>query len=246
MIHDANKKLLVLLPPKTGSHTLRILFKSIYGLDIPKHFYSHIRYDDIANILTDINLDEYTIYGFYREPVARFMSTFKYFQHIANECIKLTIRARDEPEVLVREPEGGRKYNQHFYAKKLTAELNLAYKTLYNDESCFPVRDAYVDITIDVTLNGIQKETLSSILDLFCPQTLYLTDKVTLLDFEDFDNNVKMLLEVFGLDSNILIPRENATNSAEYLSDLTEEQITKIKQIYAVDYAFFESRNITF
>lgn len=234
MIHDANKKLLLLLPPRAGSHTLRSLFTSFYGLDIPKHFYSHIRYNDIANILTDINLDEYTIYGFYREPVARFISTFKYFQLQVNECIKFS--SQDEPE-------GGDNYKAFLIAKEYTAEIKRAYKTLYNDEDI--TRDPS-SITIDDTLNAIEKPTLSAILDLFLPQTLYLTDKVTLLDFEDFDNNVKMLLEVFGLDSNILIPRENFSNSADYLSDLTEEQITKIKQIYKDDYEFFESRNITF
>jgi len=92
MIHDADKKLLLLLPPKTGSQTLRSLFISRYGNDIPRHFYYHIRYHNITNILTDINLDEYSIYGFYREPVARFMSTFKYFQRQINGSIKLELK----------------------------------------------------------------------------------------------------------------------------------------------------------
>jgi hypothetical protein len=53
MIHDADKKLLLLLPPKTGSQTLRSLFISRYGNDIPRHFYSHISYNDITNIPID-------------------------------------------------------------------------------------------------------------------------------------------------------------------------------------------------
>ena len=220
MIHDADKKLLLLLPPKTGSQTLRSLFISRYGNDIPRHFYSHISYNDITNILTDINIDEYTIYGFYREPVARFMSTFKYFQRQINGSIKF--RAQDGDD----------------------KQLKLVYKALYNDEDT--TRDP-ASITIDDILNAVENQTLvGPVLDLFLPQTRYLTDKVTLLDFEDFENNAKMLLGLFGMDNTRVIPKDNDTNSSEYLSDLTEAQIAKIKVLYAIDSAFFESHNITF
>jgi hypothetical protein len=220
MIHDADKKLLLLLPPKTGSQTLRSLFISRYGNDIPRHFYSHISYNDITNILTDINIDEYTIYGFYREPVARFMSTFKYFQRQINGSIKF--RAEDGED----------------------KDLKRVYKALYNDEDT--TRDP-ASITIDDVLNAVENQTLvGPVLDLFLPQTRYLTDKVTLLDFEDFENNAKMLLGLFGMDNTRVIPKDNDTNSSDYLSDLTEAQIAKIKVLYAIDSAFFESHNITF
>jgi len=220
MIHDADKKLLLLLPPKTGSQTLRSLFVSRYGNDIPRYFYSHIKYNDITNILTDINLDEYTIYGFYREPVARFMSTFRYVQRQINRSIKF--RAEDGDDT----------------------DLKRIYKALYNDEDT--TRDT-ASITIDDILNAVENQKLiGSILDLFLAQTLYLTDKVTLLDFEDFENNTKMLLGLFGMDSNTVIQKENDTNSSNYLGDLTEAQIAKIKELYAIDYAFLESHNITF
>jgi hypothetical protein len=220
MIHDADKKLLLLLPPKTGSQTLRSLFISRYGNDIPRHFYSHISYNDITNILTDINIDEYTIYGFYREPVARFMSTFKYFQRQINGSIKF--RAEDGED----------------------KDLKRVYNALYNDEDT--TRDP-ASITIDDVLNAVENQTLvGPVLDLFLPQTRYLTDKVTLLDFEDFENNAKMLLGLFGMDNTRVIPKDNDTNSSDYLSDLTEAQIAKIKVLYAIDSAFFESHNITF
>jgi len=220
MIHDADKKLLLLLPPKTGSQTLRSLFISRYGNDIPRHFYSHISYNDITNILTDINIDEYTIYGFYREPVARFMSTFKYFQRQINGSIKF--RAEDGED----------------------KDLKRVYKALYNDEDT--TRDP-ASITIDDVLNAVENQTLvGPVLDLFLPQTRYLTNKVTLLDFEDFENNAKMLLGLFGMDNTRVIPKDNDTNSSDYLSDLTEAQIAKIKELYAIDYAFLESHNITF
>jgi hypothetical protein len=220
MIHDADKKLLLLLPPKTGSQTLRSLFISRYGNDIPRHFYSHISYNDITNILTDINIDEYTIYGFYREPVARFMSTFKYFQRQINGSIKF--RAEDGED----------------------KDLKRVYNALYNDEDT--TRDP-ASITIDDVLNAVENQTLvGPVLDLFLPQTRYLTNKVTLLDFEDFENNAKMLLGLFGMDNTRVIPKDNDTNSSDYLSDLTEAQIAKIKVLYAIDSAFFESHNITF
>ena len=181
---------------------------------------AHVRYEDISQILPDINLDEYIVYSFYREPVARFMSTFKYMQHQILTDLNVKAQSGD------------------------AKELRMVYKALYNDEDI--TRDPH-SIIVDDIISTIEKNILDApMLDLFLPQTLYLTDKVTLLNFDDFENNAAMLLEAFGQDINTPIPKHNDTNSADYLSDLTEEQVTKIKQIYAVDYAFFESRNITF
>ena len=241
MIHDPEKKVILLLPPKTGSTSLRSLFgsmliqrqtywpKTIVATSLPDGppsiqtavmIRAHVRYEDISQILPDINLDEYIVYSFYREPVARFMSTFKYMQH--QILTDLNVKAQNGD----------------------TEHLKLVYKALYNDEDI--TRDPH-SITVDNIISTIDKNILNApILDLFLSQTLYLTDKVTLLNFDDFESNIKMLLEAFGQDINTPIPRHNDTNSADYLSDLTEEQITKIKQIYAVDYEFFESRNITF
>ena len=241
MIHDPEKKVILLLPPKTGSTSLRSLFgsmliqrqtywpKTIVATSLPDGppsiqtavmIRAHVRYEDISQILPDINLDEYIVYSFYREPVARFMSTFKYMQH--QILTDLNVKAQNGD----------------------TEHLKLVYKALYNDEDI--TRDPH-SITVDNIISTIDKNILNApILDLFLSQTLYLTDKVTLLNFDNFESNVKMLLEAFGQDINTPIPRHNDTNSADYLSDLTEEQITKIKQIYAVDYEFFESRNITF
>ena len=249
MIYDAEKKLIVLLPPKTGSTSLRSLFISLVPagtnqseVPVGNRFLltvwpitstttaivqGHIKYNEILQVFPNINLDEYTIYGFYREPVARFMSAFKYLQQ------RLLI------DLGVKVINGN------------IGDLKLIYKAIYNNDEAI-TQDKIEAITIDDIISTIEKNVEAPILDLFRPQTLYLTDKVTLLDFEDYENNVKMLLEVFGYNMifghniDISIPKHNDTNSANYLSDLTEEQITKIKQIYAVDYAFFESRNITF
>ena len=240
MIHDPEKKLIILLPPKTGSTSLRSLFGSMLiqrqtywpntivatspddgppSIQTAAMVRAHARYEDISQILPDINLDEYSVYSFYREPVARFMSTFKYMQH--QILTDLNVKAQNGD----------------------AEHLKLIYKALYNDEDITRDPDS---ITVDDIISTIEKTVEAPILDLFLPQTLYLTDKVTLLNFDDFENNAAMLLEAFGQDINTPIPRHNDTNSADYLSDLTEEQITKIKQIYKDDYKFFESRNITF
>ena len=229
MIHDPEKKLIVLLPPKTGSITLTYIFNSlVFPTGIVQSIINagsfsntaHATYNDILKIFPNIHLDEYTVYSFYREPVARFMSTFKYMQHQILTDLNVKAQSGD------------------------AKELRMVYKALYNDEDI--TRDPE-SITIDDIISTVYKNILDApILDLFRPHTFYLTDKVTLLNFDDFENNVKMLLEAFGQDINTPIPRYNNTNSANYLSDLTEEQITKIKEIYAHDYEFFESRNITF
>ena len=79
-------------------------------------------------------------------------------------------------------------------------ELKLIYKALYNDED---LTRSIGSVTVDDIINSPNPAGLRGpVLDLFRPQTLYLTDKVTLLDFDDFENNVKMLLEAFG--QNIL------------------------------------------
>jgi hypothetical protein len=234
MIYDPEKKLIVLLPPKTGSTSLRSLFLSLVPasdrfplITWPATSSSaaivngHIRYNQILHVFPHINLDEYTIYAFYREPVARFMSAFKYLQQ------RLLI------DLGVKVINGN------------VGDLKLIYTAIYNNDEDI-TQDKIEAITIDDIINILDKTVEAPILDLFRPQTFYLTDKVTPLDFEDFDNNATMLLGAFGYNTNTVIPRHNDTNSAEYLSDLTEAQITKIKEIYAGDYAFFESHNITF
>jgi hypothetical protein len=222
MILDTTKKLILLFPPKTGSQTLRSLFMSAYNC-VPNYFHKHVRYNHITKLLPNINLDEYTIYAFYREPISRFMSIFKYLQ------VDLQVEIKNSMESI---PKGVSDTN-----------LKFVYKSLYNEDTILDP----LDITIDDIINAIEINSLKGFpLDFFLPQTLFLTDKVTLLDFKDFENNTKMLLNLFGLNNNIIIPKLNVTNSSDHLTDLTEAQVAKIKELYAGDYAFFKSRNITF
>jgi hypothetical protein len=81
------------------------------------------------------------------------------------------------------------------------------------------------------------------------PQVRWLNPeevKVNLLDYADFENEMRKVLRIVGIPDNIHIPRLNASDNRRTVNDLTPEEVTYIKEFYKQDYEFFESRGITF
>jgi hypothetical protein len=69
--------------------------------------------------------------------------------------------------------------------------------------------------------------------DFVSPQSEWIGENTIVLNFDDFENEIKRLFIAFGVEINE-IPKVNYTNSKEY--KLTEEQIRRVKALYRKDY----------
>ncbi len=68
MLIDHRTKTLVLMNPKTGTSSLRVMFRDFISPE-----YYHIRWHEL-----DSSLASYTKYAFYRDPIERFISGYSY------------------------------------------------------------------------------------------------------------------------------------------------------------------------
>lgn len=84
----------------------------------------------------------------------------------------------------------------------------------------------------------------------FAPLTRWLKhDKVEvkLLNYHNYEPEMRKLLGILGLPTDVEIPRMNASGNKRTIKDLDESEIAKLKEIYyAEDYEFLASRGITF
>ena len=81
----------------------------------------------------------------------------------------------------------------------------------------------------------------------FSPQKHWMDYDIdlTLLNFADFENQLKFLLSQFGVTSET-VPFVNKSIAIEENDQLTPEEILEIKTAYQDDYDFFASKGITF
>jgi hypothetical protein len=83
----------------------------------------------------------------------------------------------------------------------------------------------------------------------FAPQVRWLkhpTVDVQLLNFHDFENEMRRLFRRINIPVNTPIPKLNESPNRKKPSDLTAEEIAFIKDLYKEDYEFFASKGITF
>jgi hypothetical protein len=184
---NTEKRVVILFPHKTGTHTLRQILQDAGANPEPRYsdVNNHPTLDHLKSINPQIpDLYEYEVYAFYREPVEKFLSFIAY------------------------------NYRQH------------------------PLMEPYTNVFNYVEQYGY-----------FAPQTRWLkhhTVDVNLLDFSKFEGEMRRLLVRIGITPNVAIPKLNASVGRKTPNDLTPEEIAYIKSMYADDYAFFESKGITF
>ena len=83
----------------------------------------------------------------------------------------------------------------------------------------------------------------------FAPQTRWLkhhTVEVKLMDFRNFESEVRTLFSKLDIPADTPIPKLNSGAKKLKPSDLTPEEIKFIKDLYKDDYEFFASKGITF
>lgn len=83
----------------------------------------------------------------------------------------------------------------------------------------------------------------------FAHQTRWLkhdTVNIQLLDFANFESELRKVLAKIGIPLTTPIPKTNVSENQRRVSDLSAEEIAFIKNIYKKDYEFFDSKGITF
>ena len=185
MIIHETKKIIVLLNPKTGTTTLYDIFKRY------KSGHRHCQYKNVPNF------KNYKIFGFYRDPVDRFVSTHNY--------------------------------------------LIKTYKTLETTKNTEWYKKYTNDITIAELIETLVSGIGGPVLDLFLHQTNWLNSNVELLNYHDFENQCKRLMNIFEIDLNRNIPITN--NSVNKIIP-TDIEKNLIQSFYKKDYDFFSNNGI--
>jgi hypothetical protein len=177
---------------------------------------SHLR----ANVIPAYITAEYDIYAFYRNPYTRFISSWQNTLLVTERSFyKSPIRTIDR-------------------VKKLTGNNSLT----INDVT----PDLIKNISIENIITHIKKEENSRVQDLFVHQKNFHTPNTILFDYDNYESNVKKLLNIIGLDSNVELKKLNASNSQRVYDSITTDEKKMILEYYEPDYEYFASRNIYF
>jgi len=247
MILDTTKKFGIFMNPKTGTSSLRIIFKQIEGLQICKHDH-HTPENFIQRYDLKEDFSDYKFYCFYRDPVDRFLSAYSgilewYGEHKEIAC---SFDGRTMNRFL------GLMLSDPFY-------LNMDFSTEV------PTKQPFGTIIIGRPLPNDIKNRIKniSILDfiskidrLFGNVDRYVTSKqvrwldhpnIELLDYTRFNEHVHNFLKLYDKDTvPILHKRARNLEYGKRRDDLTPEELLAIQTYYKEDYIFFKKHNITF
>lgn len=211
-----------MLNPKTGTLTLATLFSKNSDLKVA---HEHNRLTFLKAVVGEEEYYNYKVYCFYRNPVDRFISGFNYSKtgRIASFTNYLALLYRNKTVPLFS--------NLH---TKPIPELQDSIQDLTLSEFLNPKDTRIYECVAKMDSSFLLEKQIA-----FCNHP-----NVTLLDFDNYEENVRFVLKEFGLDDTIEIPHLNTIDGEEHYLSATD--IDRIKQIYKEDYDFFESVNIKF
>lgn len=239
MIYCTERKIGIFLNPKTASSSIIKAFKDV-SLTQRKH--THLNYT-LANEAYEIpDFNTYKFFCFYRDPVSRFNSAFKFYKRhtfpialsqfsTSEEVYKATMSIRKK------------KFDDYLFMNKM-------YKGEYH---WLPqeTKDILESITIQQVLDLVPaNDVIPSIgrgdIALAYQKRWFEHDiDITYLNFADFDNELRRLLSFFDATVDV-IPHENENINLETDVPFTTEERNLIMQKYQPDYDFFASKGITF
>lgn len=210
-----------MLNPKTGTMTLATILSKNSDLKVA---HEHIRLRHLKALVGE-EYSNYKVYSFYRNPIDRFISGFNYSKsgRIPSFTNYLALLYRNKTVPIF----------SNLYSKAIP-ELQEAIQDLTISEFLNPKDSRIYECVTEMDSSFLLEKQVS-----FCKHP-----NVTLLDFDNYEENVRFILKEFDLDYNIEIPHLNTINKVEH--DLSLADINKIKQIYKEDYDFFDSVNIKF
>lgn len=240
MIYCTQRKIGVFLPPRNGSVSTVSAFKN---LNIARKKHSHINYTSALEAFSEIeDFSSYKFYCFYRDPVDRFISTFKHLKR-SNVLYLLDKFFTQEDSKQAFQIVRTEKYNRLLnMAVRHPDEYNWLSQELKDKLESVTVEQA-LTLKSDVYYSRADNIQLGT----FSPQTHWMNHDIdlTLLNFADFDNQLTFLLSQFGATADS-IPHQNQSITLNSDAPLTQEEIDMIKAAYQEDYDFFASKGITF
>ena len=237
MIYCTERKIGVFLNPKVGSTSIMAAFK-----DIPVTFkkQNHLNYTLAAQAFSLPDFDKYKFFCFYRDPVSRFTSAFKYYKrHTYMGALSKFSTPEEVRKALLQ-------VRKKIYDDYLFPNRNYPESYLWLSEE---TRAIVESITLEQILNSVPP------IDVI-PDTIYTglayqkrwfdhDIDITYLNFADYDNELRRLLSFF--DTTIdEIPYENENINLATDVPFTTEERNLIMQKYQIDYDFFTSKGITF
>jgi hypothetical protein len=249
MIYCKERKLGIFMNPKTGSHTISKTFKNI---SVTKNTRDHSNYVMALDYAELPDFNTFKFYCFYRDPIDRFNSGFKFYKRYAYaHCLRTFFSSELMTESMKQISKA--KYDKLLHMNKKYDE---EYLWLSQD-----LKDKIESITVSQLLNhftyekingnptpeevykGAFQETPSP----FINQRFWLDHDIdlTLLNFASFEEELKTLVSLFGVTLET-VSQENRNLVVENEYVLTQEDISLIKQFYKPDYDFFASKGITF
>lgn len=239
MIYCTERKIGIFLNPKAGSTSVMKAFENI-PVTFKKH--THLDYPVALTAYNLPQFDEYRFFCFYRDPVSRFNSAFKFLKR---ETFLLALKNfSTEQEVLSANAQIRKKmYDDYMF-------MNRRYPDRYfwlSEET----RTILESITVEQALTMVRAlEDTPSVQrgDIgFAQQKRWFDHDIdiTYLNFADYDNELRRLLSFFDVTIDE-IPYENENINLDTDVPFTAEETNLIMQKYQVDYDFFATKGITF
>jgi len=221
MIISNDSKSIFIANPKTGTITAHTLLKD-YGITVGAHtdLSAAIMRVKAKNINFNYKLIE-NAYVFWRDPVERFISGVNYLRTKAVEQIMIRnpewfpafsyLNLRDNPpnpgEILPR--------------IQVTQEMEAVAASI-TPEKMF---ESHIS-------NKTTNATLSYLL--LEKQSMWISNNMIVLSYANFDENMRIVMDSFGVPNNTEIPRKNV--SEKLTTSLSSELEARVREYYAEDY----------
>jgi hypothetical protein len=213
-----DKKIIVLLPPKTGTTSLRkglkecnLTFKRASGK-------IHPYLSEILRSERYVDLKDYTIYQLCRNPLDRMVSAY-YFQR----------------EILKKPPKGLIYYKEFF-----DMDFNTFLKEVLDNLHYLPKDPASFgrEVFRDKDLINAKKRTSRGV-RFYIPQTKWndVGAKINYLKLEDISKDNSIISDIFDVDFKSLHKNKTLTKpKVESISLYSEENLKAMKELYKDDF----------
>lgn len=224
MIINRDKKIIVLLTPKTGSTTVRTIFNQWFVPD----YGSHADLSGAAIALGD-SINEYVVYAFHRNPIDRVLSA------LTAACLTFVQLAEDRHSV------------QEFLAVTFPGLGIEAPERSSDERDRSNVEHLYsLDIGVVAKPSEILKR-FGGMTGGLAFQLQWVQDpRIQLLSYENYDESINLLCSVMGVDVPSSIPKENSSGKRQNIEDLPQSEVDFIREYYKKDYEFFDSKGISY